>query len=164
MLHTIESMHPDDWEYVARIYAQGIATGLATFETSVPTWEEWDRAHLESCRLVARDRSRVQAWAALSDVSDRCAYRGVAEVSVYVAVEARGSGIGRALLGSLIEASEVAGIWTLQAQMFADNVPSARLHESCGFRHVGVRERLGQLAGRWHDVTVFERRSPAVGT
>lgn len=156
-------MTPDDWADVRRIYAQGIATGDATFETEVPSWEEWDRAHLAEVRLVARRGGGVVGWAALNPVSGRCVYGGVAEVSVYVAAEDRGEGVGRALLEELIRASEAAGLWTLQAGIFPENRASVRLHESCGFRRVGRRERLGRLAGRWRDVLLLERRSDLVG-
>ena len=164
MTHTIDALRPDDWSDVRTIYLEGIETGTATFETSVPEWEEWDRSHLTHSRVVARtDDGTVTGWAALSPVSDRCAYGGVAEVSVYVADDSRGLGIGRALLDALIRESETAGVWTLQAGMFAQNPASIALHEKCGFRVVGVRERLGALHGTWHDVVLMERRSAAVG-
>jgi phosphinothricin acetyltransferase len=159
----LEPMTVQDWEAVAEIFRQGIATGDATFETAVPQWEEWDRAHLAEGRIVAREGERVVGWAALSPVSSRCVYGGVAEVSVYVAARAWGQGIGKALLSALIEASEAAGIWTLQAGIFPENVPSIHLHRACGFRQVGIRERLGQLNGVWRDVVLVERRSSAVG-
>lgn len=156
----IDDLKPSDREAVARIYAQGIATGHATFETEVPDWETWDRSHLSSCRFVAREseHGEILGWAALSPVSERCVYGGVAEVSVYVASEARGRGVGRALLQALVEASEDAGLWTLQAGIFPENEASLCLHESCGFRRVGTRERLGQLRGVWRDVVLLERR------
>jgi phosphinothricin acetyltransferase len=156
-------MEPGDWRGVRSIYEEGVATGDATFETEAPEWETWDRDHLDAGRLVARDGSAVVGWAALSPVSDRCAYRGVAEVSVYVAAAARGRGVGRALLDALVAASEEAGIWTLQAGMFPENAASVALHEACGFRKVGVRERLGRLGDRWRDVLMLERRSRRVG-
>ena len=159
----VVAMTPSDWEAVRSIYLQGIVTGNATFETAVPDWEQWDASHLQSCRLVALEGETVVGWAALSPVSDRCVYGGVAEVSVYIASDARGKGFGRALLQRLIEQSEQAGYWTLQAGLFSQNVASVALHKSCGFREVGVRRRLGQLNGVWRDVLSMERRSEAVG-
>jgi phosphinothricin acetyltransferase len=159
----VEPMRASDWPAVAGIYQQGIDTGDATFETRVPSWEAWDAGHLNAARLVAREEGRVVGWAALSPVSDRCVYGGVAEVSVYVAGAARGRGIGRRLLEALALASEEAGIWTLQAGIFPENGGSAALHERCGFRVVGRRERLGRMAGRWRDVLLLERRSKVTG-
>lgn len=152
-----------DWPVVRGIYEEGIATGDATFETSAPTWEAWDAGHLATCRLVAVDDLRVIGWAALSAVSGRCVYAGVAEVSVYVAATARGQGIGRQLLEALIADSERQGIWTLQAGIFPENHASVSIHEHSGFRIVGRRERLGSMSGRWRDVLLLERRSAAVG-
>ena len=160
---SIEPMTPEDWPPVRAIYLEGIATGNATFETSAPEWEKWDAAHMPSCRLVARSNGGVLGWAALSPVSSRCVYAGVAEVSVYVAAAARGRGVGLQLLSGLVAASEQAGIWTLQAGIFAGNEASVRLHERCGFHIVGRRERLGQLKGKWRDVLLMERRSEVVG-
>ncbi len=160
----ISPLRPEDWARVREIYAQGIATGHATFETRVPEWEAWDREHVESCRLVSWEDGQVQGWAALTPVSDRCVYGGVAEVSVYVAAEARGRGVGKALLKALVDASEEAGFWTLQAGIFPENVASIRLHEKAGFRVLGTRERLGKMAGRWRDVVLLERRSRKAGT
>jgi L-amino acid N-acyltransferase YncA len=159
----IEALTAADWDDVRRIYAEGIATGNATFETEPPSWEAWNGAHRPDSRLVAREGGRVLGWAALSRVSDRCAYGGVAEVSVYVSSEARGRGVGRRLLEELVRASEEAGIWTLQAGIFPENVASIALHRRCGFRTVGVRERLGQLDGVWRDVELLERRSSRIG-
>lgn len=156
-------MKEADGEAVLRIYAQGIATGDATFEAAAPPWEEWDRTHLPHSRILAEMDSLVVGWAALSPVSDRCVYGGVAEVSVYVASGARGKGIGLALLDALVRSSEAEGIWTLQAGLFPENVASVRIHERVGFRAVGVRERLGQLAGVWRDVLLMERRSQVQG-
>jgi L-amino acid N-acyltransferase YncA len=159
----IEPLAPADWDDVRRIYAEGIATGNATFESEPPSWEAWDGAHRPDSRLVAREGGKILGWAALSPVSDRCAYGGVAEVSVYVAASARGRGLGRRLLEELVRASEEAGVWTLQAGIFPENAASIAIHRKCGFRTVGVRERLGRLKGVWRDVALLERRSPRVG-
>jgi phosphinothricin acetyltransferase len=159
----IERLTPDDWRAVREIYVEGIATGHATFETDAPSWEIWDGAHRQDARLVARRAGCVVGWAALTRVSGRCVYAGVAEVSIYVGESARGEGLGRALLEALIAASEAAGVWTLQAGIFPENAASIALHERCGFRVVGRRERLGRLASRWRDVILLERRSPRVG-
>jgi L-amino acid N-acyltransferase YncA len=156
-------MDPQDWESVRAIYLEGIATGNATFETAAPEWAKWDAAHRSDCRLVACEGSAVVGWAALSPVSSRKVYEGVAEVSVYVAAPARDKGVGRLLLRSLIEESERRGVWTLQAGIFPENVPSIRLHEEFGFRRVGVRERVGKMGDRWRDVVLLERRSRTAG-
>jgi len=155
-------MLPEHWAAVREIYAEGIATGSATFETEVPDWKKWAEGHRKDCRLIAVDNN-VLGWAALSPVSGRHVYRGVAEVSVYVAAAARGRGIGKALLEALVEQSESHGIWTLQAGIFPENSASIALHKSCGFREVGVRQRIGALKGVWRDVRLLERRSPSVG-
>jgi L-amino acid N-acyltransferase YncA len=147
-----------DWPEVAQIYEDGIATGVASFETGAPSWEDWDAAHPD-IRVVAEVAGQVAGWCALSPTSERRCYRGVAEESVYVASWAQGRGIGRALLEQVIEQSEAAGIWTLQAGIFPENKPSLRLHLGCGFRLVGVRERLGEANGEWRDVLLLERRS-----
>lgn len=152
------------WEPVRAIFVQGIATGNATFETSVPSWQEWDARHLSTCRLVAVREDEVMGWAALSPVSVRQVYRGVAEVSVYVADGARGQKVGTMLLKALIAESERNGIWTLQAGIFSDNAISIRLHAKLGFRIVGTRERIGCLHGRWCDTVLMERRSRVVGS
>jgi L-amino acid N-acyltransferase YncA len=160
----IRAMVSTDWDAVARIYREGIATGHATFNTDAPAWEAWDAGHLPHSRLVAEDHEGILGWAALIPVSDRCVYAGVAEESVYVGERARGRGVGRALLEGLIAASEGQGIWTLQAGIFPENTASVALHEKLGFRLVGRRERLGQMAnGQWRDVLLLERRSPTVG-
>ena len=159
----VSSMRASDWDEVRRIYADGIATGNATMETAPPPWETWNEAHRPDCRLVAREGGRMLGWAALSRVSERCAYGGVAEVSVYVAQEARGRGVGRRLLEELVRASEEAGIWTLQAGIFPENSASLSIHQHCGFRVVGVREKLGQLGPAWRDVALLERRRERVG-
>jgi phosphinothricin acetyltransferase len=161
--YRIEEMRADDWPQVRDIYLEGISTGNATFETQAPGWEQWDREHLSSCRFVARDDESVKGWAALRPVSSRHAYRGVAEVSVYVTAEARGRGCGRALLEALISSSEQNGIWTLQAGILAENLSSLELHRRCGFREVGRRERIGKIEDRWRDVVLLERRSRIVG-
>lgn len=153
-----------DWPAVRRIYEEGIATGNATFQTTVPSWESWDTAHLRTCRLVARgDDCAVIGWAALAPVSSRAVYAGVCEVSVYVAPAWHGRGVGRRLLEALVDASENDGRWTLQAGIFPENVASVALHQRCGFRVVGRRERLGSMHGVWRDVLLLERRSPTVG-
>jgi L-amino acid N-acyltransferase YncA len=157
----IRAMRDDDWPVVARIYEEGIATGDATFETAVPSWEAWDAAH-GPVRLVAEHRDEVVGWAALAPVSRRPAYAGVAEVSVYVAAAARGAGVGRGLLAALVEASEPAGYWTLQAGVFPNNTASLALHAAAGFRVVGRRERIGARDGVWRDVILLERRSATV--
>jgi L-amino acid N-acyltransferase YncA len=158
----LQPLRPEDWPAVRAIYEAGIATGDATFETAAPDWPAWDAAHLADHRLVARFHGRVVGWTALAPVSDRCAYVGVAEASTYVAPEAQGRGVGRALLTAVVASAERGGIWTVQTGIFPENQASLRLHEACGFRLVGVRERLGQLHGRWRDVLLLERRSPAI--
>ena len=159
----IRKLESADWEAVSDIYVEGIATRNATFETEVPSWESWDGAHISDCRLVAEVDGAVRGWAALTPVSDRCVYGGVAEVSVYVAASSRGHGLGWTPLGQVVRASEDAGFWTLQAGLFAENAASLRLHERAGFRLVGVREKLGKLDGRWRDVLLLERRSERAG-
>jgi phosphinothricin acetyltransferase len=162
-------MSREDWPAVRAIYEAGIATGHATFEARAPSWGVWDRSHAAAPRLVARDSGGpILGWAAVSSVSERCVYAGVGEVSVYVGEGARERGVGRALLAALVEASEGAGLWTLQAGIFPENRASIALHRDAGFRQVGVRERLGKMTsgpmqGRWRDVLLFERRSPNVG-
>jgi L-amino acid N-acyltransferase YncA len=158
----IDAMKTADWPTVRVIYAEGLATGQATFETTLPTWPEWDEQHLQSPRLVMRSGAEVAGWTALSPVSGRCVYGGVAEVSIYVAKAYRGQGLGMALLQELIKRSETAGIWTLQAGIFPENEASMGLHLANGFRLVGVRERLGQLNGVWRDVALLERRSSVI--
>lgn len=156
-------MCPEDWPAVRRIYEEGIATKQATFETVSPDWPSWDEGHVLSCRLVARMPSgQVLGWAALSTISRRLVYAGVAEVSVYVARAVRGQGVGHRLLDALVEASEAAGFWTLQAGVFPENLASVRLHCAHGFRVVGRRERIGQMDRTWRDVLILERRSRLV--
>lgn len=163
MSFVIEPMREEDWEQVRAIYLEGIATGHATFETTAPVWERWDASHLRDCRFVARSGEVIKGWAALSPVSSRCVYAGVAEVSVYVAERNRGEGVGKALLEALIKASEAAGIWTLQAGVFPENVGSIALHKRCGFREVGRRERIGKMKDVWRDTVLLERRSQIAG-
>ena len=159
----LRDLQPLDWPEVAQVYADGIASGVASFETTVPSWEAWDAAHSD-IRVVAELEGRVAGWCALSPTSGRHCYRGVAEESVYVASWAQGRGVGRALLEHVIERSEAAGIWTLQAGIFPENKPSLRLHLGCGFRLVGVRERLGETRdGGFRDVLLLERRSEVIG-
>jgi phosphinothricin acetyltransferase len=159
----IEPMAAGDWEQVRVIYEDGIRSGDATFETSAPSWEQWDQAHLPFCRLVARSHDAVVGWAALTPVSARKAYAGVAEASIYVSEKAQGRGIGTALQEELSRQSEAHGIWTLQAVVFAENTASLALLKKAGFREVGRRERIGKLDGRWRDTILLERRSPVVG-
>jgi len=176
MDYPILPMPPELWPAVREIYREGIETGNATFETELPEWEKWDAGHRQDCRFVALEpfkketefvipleKLTVLGWAALSPVSGRCVYGGVAEVSAYVATAARGRGVGKALLQALVQESEVNGIWTLQAGIFPENAPSIALHKSCGFREVGVRRRIGKLGATWRDVLLMERRSPTVG-
>jgi L-amino acid N-acyltransferase YncA len=161
---SIIPMQPEHWTDVRRIHLEGIATGEATFETdAAPSWDAWSEEHLDYGKLVALIDDRVVGWAALTPVSDRCVYAGVAEVSVYVGEDARGKGVGSKLLAALIDESEEHGIWTLQAGIFAGNAHSVALHEKHGFGLVGLRERLGKLNGHWRDVLLLERRSARVG-
>jgi L-amino acid N-acyltransferase YncA len=178
MNYPVLPMPTDLWPGVREIYREGIATGNATFETELPDWEKWDSGHHKNCRLIAlepRDEAiaeilipldgvRVLGWAALSPVSSRRVYAGVAEVSLYVAAAARGRGVGKALLQALVEESEKNGIWTLQAGIFPENADSISLHHSCGFREVGIRHRIGKLGETWRDVMLLERRSATAGT
>ena len=156
----IRDLRPGDWPEVARIYAQGIETGNATFETAIPSWEEWDAAHLAEHRFVAEVDGRVVGWIALGPVSDRECYSGVAEVTAYVAENARGQGVGATLAQQLVASSEARDIWTLQTSVFPENEPSLTLLKRHGFREVGVRERIGQLNGVWRDTVLLERRRP----
>jgi L-amino acid N-acyltransferase YncA len=159
----IRELEAKDWPAVRAIFEEGIATGQATFETEAPSWEDWDGAHLAGPRLVADEDGEVVGWAALSPVSSRCVYRGVAENSVYVASRARGRGVGRTLLTRLVEDAGRAGIWTIHAGIFPENEASVAMHRRCGFRVVGTQERLGQHHGVWRDVLLLERRSKEVG-
>ena len=156
-------MKPADWDEVRAIYREGIETRNATFETEVPGWEEWNAGHHPFARLVARDESGILGWAALSPVSSRACYAGVAEASIYVARRSWRSGIGRALLDALIRASEEHGVWTLQASIFPENAASMALVKRCGFREMGRRERIAKLDGAWRDTVLLERRSTVAG-
>jgi L-amino acid N-acyltransferase YncA len=154
----IDELRAEDWPACARIYEAGLDVG--TFEETVPTWDEWDATHLASPRLVARDADAILGWAALAPTSRRECYRGVTENSVYVAPEARGRGVGQALLGELVRRADAAGVWTIQAGILGGNDASVALHERCGFRVVGTRERIAQKRGEWRDVVLLERRAP----
>jgi phosphinothricin acetyltransferase len=156
-------MTENHWQAVRDIYESGIATGNATFQTEAPGWEDWDKGHVKNCRLVAIAGDKVLGWAALSAVSSRCVYAGVAEVSVYIHPEARGKGVGLQLLEALILESEANNYWTLQAGIFPENTASIALHEKLGFRQVGRREKIGQMKGVWRDTLLLERRSNKVG-
>jgi phosphinothricin acetyltransferase len=159
----IRPLVAEDWPAVRAIYLEGIATGDATFEESAPDWEAWDSIHLREARLAAEAEGEIIGWAALAPVSGRRVYSGVAEVSVYVSSSARGKSVGTRLLESLVKESEAKGYWTLQAGIFPENTASIMLHQKCGFRIVGRRERLGNHRGRWRDVMLLERRSTVVG-
>ena len=159
----IKPLEPLHWNEVRRIYEEGLYTGNATFQTSAPEWDEWDKTHLQTGRLIAIENEKIIGWAALTPVSGRCVYGGVAEISVYVSENARGKGVGKELLKSLIENSEANGFWTLQAGIFPENVASIKIHEATGFRIIGRREKIGQMNGHWRDTILLERRSQTVG-
>lgn len=159
----IRNLDVRDWKPVSEIYRQGIETKNATFEKSVPSWVEWMKKYLLSCSLVGELHKEVVGWAAISEVSARGVYKGVAEVSVYVASAHWNTGIGKELLFALIDESERRGIWTLQAVIFPENTQSIKLHKSCGFKKVGTRKRIGFMDGRWRDTVLFERRSKVIG-
>ncbi len=159
----VRHFESSDYHQVAEIYRQGIAGGLATFQTDVPVWEDWNAAHLTVCRLAAFENEIMAGWAALTPVSGRCVYAGVAEVSVYIHQDFRGRGLGKLVLNALVSESEKAGIWTLQSGIFPENTASIGLHQSCGFRMVGYRERIGKKDGQWKDTVLMERRSDTVG-
>lgn len=168
MKYLVDTMNPEDWKQVRSIYLDGIKTGNSTFEADVPEWEKWDSAHLPEHRLVIRSGDRILAWIALSPVSSRRVYSGIAEVSLYVSAEHRGQGIGSVLLKALIESSEKGGIWTLQGGIFPENTASLRLVKKHGFRQIGKRKKVGKmthgdLAGKWRDVILVERRSEVAG-
>ena len=158
----IEPMTPGDWPEVRTIYEEGIATGQGTFETAAPSWEQWNEARCPHSRLVARE-ARVIGWAALTPVSSRACYKGVAEVGLYVAASWRGRGVGRALMEAVIESAEANGVWTLQAATFPENTASLALQRRCGFREIGFRERIARHHGVWRNTIVLERRSGIVG-
>lgn len=159
----IRNMEIKDWENVSRIYRLGIDTGIATFEKEIPSWNTWDTAHLRSCRLIAEKDQKIVGWAALSPVSGRCVYGGVAEVSVYVDINYNNNGIGTRLLQELIKESEKNGIWTLQSGIFPENKASIQLHKKLGFREIGFREKIGKKDGVWYDNVIFEKRSKTIG-
>lgn len=163
MDYKVEEMSASDWTQVADIYMEGIMTKIATFQSTIPSWEEWNKGHCESCRLVARAGDTILGWAALSPYSSRCVYAGVAEVSIYIGKQYQGQRVGKALLEKLIEISEENGFWTLQSGIIKENISSLNLHKKCGFREVGYREKLGKMDnGKWHDVVLVERRSKIV--
>ena len=159
----IERMTVKSWPDVARIYESGIATKNATFQTEAPDWDSWNNAHRLDCRLVAMIDEKIVGWVALSNVSSRCVYAGVSEVSIYVDSDYRGKGIGNNLMETLIQESEANGIWTLQAGIFPENIGSLKLHHNHGFRTIGIKERLGKMENKWRDVAQLERRSKIVG-
>lgn len=160
---TIATLLPGHWPRVKEIYEQGIATGQATFQTDSPTWEEWNTSHLVHSRLVALEGDTVIGWAALTPVSGRCVYAGVAEVSVYVAPDYRGQKVGQVLLQALVDSSEQHNLWTLQSSIFPENEASVHIHQKCGFRALGYREKIGQQYGVWRNTVILERRSTIVG-
>ena len=159
----IEKLTENHWPEVKAIYESGLATGNASFSQTVPNWDEWNNAHVKSCRLVAAENGKVLGWTALTAISDRCVFAGVAEVSVYIAEESRGKGIGKKLLAQVVKESEENNFWTLESRIFAENAASIKIHEENGFRIVGSRERIGQLNGVWRDILLLERRSIKVG-
>ncbi len=159
----IRPLDPRDWPFVKAIYEEGIATGNATFETEAPEWAEWDSKHLQAARLVAEVEGKVAGWAALSPVSSRCVYSGVAELSIYIASGMRGKGVGKALLEAVVAESEAKGLWTLRSGVFPENTASLALHQKFGFRILGTHERIGKMDGRWRDVVLMERRSTIAG-
>jgi phosphinothricin acetyltransferase len=164
MEYTIEEMKKSDWEQVSEIYRKGIDTGLATFQSEVPSWEDWDKGHIEACRFVARSGSVILGWAALSSTSSRAVYSGVVEVSIYIDEKYKGLGVGTKLMNNLIEKSEENGFWTLYSAIIRENAASIALHKKCGFREIGKREKVAKMSnGIRHDVVLLERRSRVVG-
>lgn len=159
----VRPMQASDWPYVAEIYQQGIETNLATLQPDCPTWEEWNHSHTQDCRLVAEKNGGIVGWAALTPVSDRCVYSGVAEVSVYVHQNHQGNGVAKALMAELARSSELAGYWTLQSSILSENSPSIALHKTAGYRTVGFREHIGKdSAGSWRSIVLMERRSQTI--
>lgn len=164
MEYRIDEMKASDWPQAADIYMEGIRTKIATFQSEAPGWEDWDKGHCKTCRLTVRSGDMILGWAALSPVSGRCVYSGVAEVSIYIGKQFQGQKVGTALLEELIRRSEENGYWTLQSGIIRENSASLNLHKKCGFREIGYRERLGKMDnGKWHDVVLVERRSKVVG-
>lgn len=164
MDYKIEEMQSSDWNEVKNIYLQGINTQMATFQAEAPTWEAWDSGHISTDRLVARSKNGILGWAALSPTSGRYCYRGVAEISIYIAEAAKGNGVGTALLQSLVDLSDKQGFWTLQSGIIRENAASIALHKKCGFREIGIREKVAQMNnGVWHDTVLMERRSKVNG-
>ncbi|CAM3456728.1 GNAT family N-acetyltransferase [Zobellia roscoffensis] len=159
----LRPMLPEDWPFVSKIYAEGMATGYATFENKTPSYDAWNNSHIANCRIMAFEEDQCLGWAALSPVSSRCVYGGVGEVSIYISTEARGKGVGSKLMQALITQSEENGLWTLQSGVFPENTGSIKLHEKMGFRRIGKRERIGKRDGVWKDNVLFERRSKVVG-
>ncbi|WMJ78813.1 MULTISPECIES: GNAT family N-acetyltransferase [unclassified Sedimentibacter] len=165
MEHIVENMKPSDWKQVKNIYIEGIKTGIATFQSDAPSWEEWDKSHISTCRLVARSSNNdISGWAALSPTSSRECYNGVVEVSIYVSEKFKGQGVGKSLLTKLVKESEANGFWTLYCAIIRENAASIALHKKCGFREIGIREKIAKMNdGIWHDVMLMERRSSVVG-
>lgn len=164
MNYTIEEMKESDWDEVSKIYLEGVNTGIATFQNSIPTFEDWNNGHVKSCRLVAKSDGKVLGFIALSPTSSRPVYSGVAEVSIYIGANYRGLGLGQALMINLIKLSEENNFWTLQSGIIRENVSSIELHKKCGFREIGIREKVAQMDnGVWHDTVLMERRSNLVG-
>jgi len=159
----IKTFDEADFAQISEIYKQGIETGLATFQDEIPTWKDWDKSHLKTCRLAMFENGKIVGWVALTPVSSRCVYAGVAEISIYIRNEFRGKGYGKILLGELARQSEKEGFWTLQSGIFAENLASIKLHESCGFRQIGYREKISKKNGVWKDNVIMERRSKIVG-
>lgn len=165
MEYKIDKMETSDWEQVKEIYLEGVRTGIATFQSEAPDWENWDKGHLNSCRLVARSGNDILGWVALSPTSSRVCYSGVVELSIYIGEKYNGQGIGTALLMNVIKQSEERGIWTLYCSIIRENIASIALHKKCGFREIGIREKIAKMSnGVWHDTVLMERRSKVVGT
>ncbi|URZ09192.1 GNAT family N-acetyltransferase [Clostridium felsineum] len=164
MDYNIREMKAEDWEAVAKIYSEGIDTGKATFQSELPNFEEWDKGHMKNCRIVACDGENILGWAALSPTSSRCVYKGVAEVSIYIGEAYRGKGVGKNILNTLVKLSEENGLWTLQSGIIKENTSSIALHRRCGFRDIGIREKIAKMPnGTWHDTVLMERRSTFIG-